>query len=869
MITNSGLDNQSSLLSLNFIPAKSHPFQSVAAHAYITGIVAQALYDLHLSTGTKQKLTDALHMHAAQTRNFLGYLASLHDIGKLGETFQERIRSHCPENIVRQMDAYNLNTVTGRDSVRHEVTSRLILRRNLWDTGTEPSLRKSRDLLANIIGAHHQGHTSRAHDYDPDSIWAPYWEELNNQMSNFFLEASPFQVPDIDKKDHAFLGAVLSGLLILADWIASGEVFDDAQTVLQQKNGIEAIRARAQEFVIQSHLAGPPFEIEDSFDAVLPALAGRARPLQHLIEDIFRKETEKVSLLLIEAPMGEGKTEAALYAASQMASRWGKNGVYFALPTAATANQMVNRVQSFLDGIAPDVNVRLLHSMAWLTETARPRVDEDALQAAVEWLKPLRRGLLGPWSVGTVDQAMMAAMFIKYGVLRLLGLMGKVLILDEVHAYDVYMTEILKALLEWCHELEIPVILLSATLPAGKKAELLSAYGLSGSESVYPGITYVRESGQLQIRALSDTLRRSPVTVRIHNFLHDAAKIAQLAVDLAQNDGCIGVMVNTVDQAQQVYGKIIELQGNDENVWLFHSRFLAARRREIEKNCVEAFAPTNMENAGNATRVKRGILVCTQVVEQSIDLDLDTLITSAAPIDLVLQRLGRMHRHQTTIRPAGLENPVLHLLVPKDIDWGADEAVYPACLLQQTRRILSAKDQIALPDDIPGLVEAGYSSDNIPENELKDWLEHTFQQEMQTAQGHNIALESPDKGFEPVRSAPLYSDLEDRGYLSAQTRLEKTTVRIALLNEELYARVNALSTKKGEVPVYDRKLAAAVMDHSVAVPAARLQDVQAPLTGAGLLSHVLLFPLENGAYTDPKNHIHILNDNQMGVSVIQ
>ncbi|MBQ3590315.1 MAG: DEAD/DEAH box helicase, partial [Clostridia bacterium] len=198
------------------------------------------------------------------------------------------------------------------------------------------------------------------------------------------------------------------------------------------------------------------------------------RPVQSVLDTYLSSKNEMPVLMILEAPMGEGKTEAGIYAALQMAEYWTKNGLYIGLPTAATSNQMHNRVNSLLEthhiGAA-----RLLHSMAWLEETDDTSV-KDADNEYSDWLKPSKRALLSPWAVGTVDQVLMSVLRVKYGVLRLLGLFGKVLVLDEIHAYDAYMSSIIKRLLEWCKVLKIPVVMLSATLPEEKRAELLAVY---------------------------------------------------------------------------------------------------------------------------------------------------------------------------------------------------------------------------------------------------------------------------------------------------------------------------------------------------------------------------------------------------------
>lgn len=213
------------------------------------------------------------------------------------------------------------------------------------------------------------------------------------------------------------------------------------------------------------------------------------RPLQKEVERLFLQTEERISLVLLEAPMGEGKTEAGLYAALQMARQWKKTGFYVGLPTSATANQMAGRMRELLAFHGREEPVRLLHAMAWLVDGETPGdpvIHTEDAAIARRWLEPLRRGLLSSYAVGTVDQAMMAVLPVKYGVLRLLGLSGKALVIDELHAYDVYMSEILFCLLQWCRALEIPVVLLSATLPPEKSASCYLRSGPSTQTALIP-----------------------------------------------------------------------------------------------------------------------------------------------------------------------------------------------------------------------------------------------------------------------------------------------------------------------------------------------------------------------------------------------
>ena len=206
-------------------------------------------------------------------------------------------------------------------------------------------------------------------------------------------------------------------------------------------------------------------------------------------------------LLLIEAPMGEGKTEAALLAAEVVAAKTGAAGLFVGLPTQATTDQMFSRVTDWLRRAASPPTVALAHGKARRNQAYRRLMpagvgmDEDAAGlTASQWLAGRKRVLLTPVVVGTIDQLLLAGIASRHVALRFLGLTGKAVIIDEVHAYDAYMSVILGRALAWLGAARVPVILLSATLPAAARRSLLTSYagtevGLTGTG--YPLLTWV------------------------------------------------------------------------------------------------------------------------------------------------------------------------------------------------------------------------------------------------------------------------------------------------------------------------------------------------------------------------------------------
>jgi len=545
--------------------------------------------------------------------------------------------------------------------------------------------------------------------------------------------------------------------------------------------------------------------------------------------------------------MGEGKTEAGVYAAACMADRNSKQGFYIALPSAATSNQMFDRITELLRShkISP---ARLLHSMAWVLDqsfTDESFNTEDA-GTANTWLQPLKRGLLSNYAVGTVDQAMMAALKAKYGILRLLGLSNKVLIIDEIHAYDAYMSEIIELLLKWCKALKIPVVLLSATLPFKKRQSLIGAYEGEGIESqAYPLITTVDENGSVKEHAVPGSYIKRKIQVETLPLLADWTRIAVKALEKIKDNGCLCIIVNTVDEAQKLYMCLKTLADTDVRLMLFHARFIATERNAIEHACLSIFGKDN------AVRPKT-ILVATQVVEQSLDLDFDEMFSCIAPIDLLLQRAGRLHRHDGRIRPSTMKHPKLTVITPlKDSAYGPTECIYAPLILNRTMDWLGRISCIRIPEDIRKLIDEVYELNMAESSELETWSSWVFQQELDRGAAMDYMLPVPNKRIFSLQETGLGTVFDDdesgSNYLTAKTRLGEPSARVAFLPEDVFNEVAGKDNKPG------KDTAARVMGYSVSLRCNQICTIPAegyspPVEGTGLLKNMILYPVRNNRY---------------------
>ena len=405
--------------------------------------------------------------------------------------------------------------------------------------------------------------------------------------------------------------------------------------------------------------------------------------------------------------MGLGKTEAALYAAYKMLEKGLASGIYFGLPTQLTSNKIYERVQSFLEKIVVEESsycLKLLHSSAWLEEDS---FGEDA-KVGKSWFDSQKRGILAPFAVGTIDQALMAAMNVKHSMVRAFGLAGKVVILDEVHSYDSYTGTIMNALVDELKHIGCTVIILSATLTSSQKKKILNLPFEQALNDSYPLISSQTDKAFSEISSLGESNRN--VSIKISK---DDKKAFDIALEKAENGEQVLWIENTVADAQNVYKKLAAKSAEmGLECGLIHSRFIKKQRAEIENKWVSLYGKNGYSKRNSCGR----ILVGTQVLEQSIDIDADYLITRICPMDMLLQRIGRLWRHRENdkIRPSTAKcetlvlSPIIEDVIKSDKVFGVTGVVYSPYVLCRTLEALKSVETFDLPNDIRGLLENVY-----------------------------------------------------------------------------------------------------------------------------------------------------------------
>jgi len=599
-----------------------------------------------------------------------------------------------------------------------------------------------------------------------------------------------------------------------------------------------------------------------------------ARPIQQ----ILLENDIPPGLVIIEAPMGEGKTEAAWILAEKWRDK-GYHGMYMALPTMATSDSLHSRYRDdYLAKLNPGAKVELVHGMAWLRDEKEPKTlpqsgepGDDQFFAAA-WFRPTRRAMLAAHGVGTVDQAMLAGMNVKFGFLRLSGLADRVLVIDEVHAYDAYMSAIIARLLQWCACLKIPVVMLSATLSAKQRGEMIEAYGAAGvepsSNTPYPLIS-VAEPRKKVWTIMPNASSNRTLKIETHEgLLGSAKKTAAKAVDLVKDGGCCCVILNTVKQAQAVYEEL-KLPPNEK--LLFHARFAASDREKTAQRVLDLFGKGHWDGEGDERRFvppirpKKYVLVATQVVEQSLDVDFDYMFSELAPIDLLLQRSGRIKRHSRDENgnlvdgPDRRGEPVLHVLVPategsKTPKMGASKMVYQTYPLLRTLEVLSGKNQVDLPKEFRPLIEAVYGETSstwaFDDLEIEKLVWNEFQADLGAQAGQYLLCEPTADEFDPVGADEVGDDSDDGNGWRARTRLGLEDVLVIPVNPDELPTLT-----KGDV---DRDKVKELYQRSVKIPPyphywpPRTEDKNGkPELGTGRLRGAWLLPVkkEDGGWS--------------------
>lgn len=685
-------------------------------HMAESGMVSEILLTKTAHAG----LLDLLYQHVDSTQiskedflSSIAHLVAIHDIGKIAPWFQCRMGAD--DRCVPSGIPY------GEMEFRHERYSSRIASSCLKEAGFD---RRTRRTLCSIIEDHHQnknpGNTDaliETIESDPELNAA--MQEYSQELVQYIGSIYPLHPFSIFQDQYNVFCQILSGILRFSDWTSSQLAGKMSHHLPVSE---EAYDSACRSVILEHFRKGGemPWNPKDSYPwhELFPFLdQDKLRPLQKeaaaVLENGYTPEC-----VVIEGEPGSGKTETALYLAMNMLSRSNKQGIYFALPTGATAEALLPRMKKMAEtaGIFQDTGTKLFTGTAWMSDILL--TDSDSRRT---WSDSREQKLFSKYACGTVDQLMMTGMAVKAGDMRLVGLQNKVVIIDEFHAYDAYMMDIITVVLKWLKALQIPVIILSATLQNKTLQQICGIYGqkLSSDASGYPVITAIGKNGIKQHTCEPAFIKRYPVVFCSHS------KAADQVISSALEGGNVLYVANTVDRAVALCDKIqkkLEEKGiKDIPVHLLTARTSPENKEKMSADLVKKYGKEGKELG---IRPEKSITVATQIVSMSMDIDFDTVFSDLAPADEILQRMGRMRRHDDkgTARERGFQS-VFYLVLP-DRSVPFWNLPYSAGLLNATEEVLKGYHEVSVPEDIRPMIEVAYGSAEGWEQEQQHLSSH-------------------------------------------------------------------------------------------------------------------------------------------------
>ena len=757
---------------------------------------------------TRIRIAASLGMEWEDARAWILLVVACHDLGKACPGFQ------CKWPVLLALTGLRLPRSPNTD-INHAFVSQIALTELLQEKDWHVGLA---ELVADAVGCHHGNRASPTtlNDLEGDerAIGRVDWTQVRRGLLEALLEIlKPAKVParkGLSGPDFM----LLSGLTSFADWIGSNEdwfPFGTSEDCNDLERWFQERRAKADHALdaIGWEPRTPLSMEQKSFEQVFRFAP---RPLQQAVAAALA-DVKEPAILLIEAPMGEGKTEAAFFAHLELQRRFGHRGLYVALPTKATGNAMFKRTLKFLRNQGTDrkLDLQLLHGAALLNDTFQnlclSGIHDHSTGGEIragEWFTHKKRALLSEYGVGTVDQALLPILPVRHNFVRLWGLANRVVVFDEIHAYDAYTGTLLIHLLRWLLALGSSVVLLSATLPPSIRRKLAGVVNakLPDQETEYPRLSVFCPGEKVDQKHFeADPTRRQ--TLRLLGIPPDLPSMHSALKEHLARGGMGLALVNTVQRAQDLYqlfpeGEPLEREGqrvgkrlsDGTEVFLFHARFPAERRQKREDQALETFGE-------GGSRDGQKILIATQVAEQSLDLDFDLIVTDLAPIDLILQRVGRLWRHARDFRP--VSEPILLVAgltgeeppsFGKPLWWGA---VYLEDLLLRTWSLLRERQNLTLPDEIDVLVQSVYEEQVGVPKSVQERLEKALAAKDGEAlaykgQANQAIIGFPDDAsWNDPKKFVLYDEDEPDVHrtLMAHTRLGKESiVAIPLFSEE-------------------------------------------------------------------------------------
>ena len=712
-------------------------WHSVLCHCVDVAVVARE--SLKMDSRLRRMLCNALRMKEADLMEFVPFFVALHDVGKISYPFQKKV----PELFEWAKGKYG--EILGNDDTRHEKVTRFLMMdmarrspeffRSYFQFKNDDFARE----LAVILSVHHGHLHGSGSCYEvAQREWLSAQRELSDRLFYLFRPSGrKFLVCRPSTKTCV----LLAGLLIESDWVGSVQYVkaggsgrmplfstrfakgDTGEIDIKKYAEEVGVKAKGILKTFRLHECPRPrkSKFKDLFKELFSKTGFRDSPneMQKIVIDLVRYRSivpTKQFFVLINHPTGQGKTEAAIYLSEAAGT-----GELFLLPSQATSNSMYDRRVRYINdrkgGTGESVPIELSHSMrafsdihSKLTLEMYKGASEDGA-CTTEFFGSSKKALMCLNCMATADQAAMGTLPSKHMFLRLYAMAGKTVIIDEVHSYQVYTQEFLLTLIEWLKVLGCNVIVLSATITSELKQRIVESFGgnLSDSQaSTYPCVVSM-QNGRVSVHEVpAKPEERREVDIEWASGIGQA--IAQMAAVADQPNFTGVIFCNTVDDTQKAYDMAKVAMGLKDDEICLHAKMPVFQRQEFEKRLLSRLEPN-----GAKERKGRLVVVASQVAEQSLNFDCDFMVLYLCPIDIVLQRLGRLHRFNID-RPKGCEKARAVIVDTSSMEFGTSRNIYHKYVLRKTLEVLRKYKTISIPDDMQAMVDAVYPGFNPEED---------------------------------------------------------------------------------------------------------------------------------------------------------
>jgi len=788
----------------------------------VAAVAKQLLADDKPLTRT---LAQFLELSPLQLQQLIVFALALHDLGKFASAFQALYQHNNPELVTPE----SRKSYDGKN-YRHD---RMGL--YFWNDFLKS---KSEDVFGQTLSSEQRsslltlmrcslGHHGQPIDETAIRSIRHFTEKHNREATQLFTSDIfkliqpdlPYEkmASEIWRKKLEQVSWQIAGIAVLADWIGSDATYFTYNT----KSTPLADYWRATQKTASRALAGTDLGRAPTvkpFLSIEKYYGFKPTPLQSWAESVPIDDTPQ--LFILEDVTGAGKTEAALALTHRLMESGAADGFYFGLPTMATSNAMFSRIaKHYLQMLSTEQgkpSIVLAHGAREMSDLFRNAVlssnnpdshyhphDNTATAQCNQWLADSRKkALLAPVGVGTIDQALLTVLPRKHQSLRLLGLHRKVLIFDEVHAADEFMFELLESLLGLHLHQGGSVILLTATLSHKQRSRLAAiwhkavgltpiapqnkAFPLATKVSINPDQPLLEQA----LDSRSDVCREVAV-----KFVHNTEDCITKVLESAGAGQCVVWVRNSVDDALAAFQLLQKKLPKPENCLLFHSRFILQDRKAIEKRVLDIFGKSSTHKDRDGK-----VLIATQVFQESLDADADLMISDICPIDDLIQRTGRLHRHTRNAQrehQLGIKDkrklPALWVHAPEwtshpEPSWLREEFlntqyVYrsPGRLWLGMRELLDL-GSIKMPNNARQLIESVYGEDayeRIPETLKQQENELVGEERSKAAKARSQLLDWQRYGYSQDSSSAWYED-----NLDISTRhSDIETIEVLLLKE--------------------------------------------------------------------------------------